>query len=455
MHEQNVLAWDFAKLETELKVRVLPVLFAAPTTRTALLATAGFRQWKTEPRDEDVDRMLFFFLFEKRLADLTEKIVSEASARDSTLLPPELATSDEWINRLLRFLWRVRKEAALCLGFRRGRQRWWLEELYFALAVYGLCNANPRWDYEPPQVLAALVSAGVAAARLERRTGLLRDQIVADDPPAGAVGSYRVPLAHAHRRWKADRLDDALVLLEKAHAAFPLAVPLRQEYAMVLVDLGDRKKTSEYREVSLKLLEPLRMLCRKYRDHETLARLGKVFRSHGDAVWHSQSHADFLNARANDLQYYDQARECYSEAFAFNDHYYPGINAATLAWITGDAAHAKTVAQRVRAICQGLKVGDLTEDDRIWLFATEGEACLLIGALPEAVRLYQDALDRIHPLQKKMAQTMYDQVCRLWWALGPSRVQGVVELFQAWARKHGDFTPGPFGNCTDLSGIVS
>src|SRR5207244_3833545 len=138
-----------------------------------LLAATGFPHWKTEPRDEDVDRTLFFFLFETRLADLTEKIVSEPSARDSSPLPRELATADEWINRLLCFLWRVRKEAALCLGFRRGRQRLWLDELYFALAVYGLCNAKPNWDYEPPQVLSALVSAGVAAARLERRTGLL------------------------------------------------------------------------------------------------------------------------------------------------------------------------------------------------------------------------------------------------------------------------------------------
>jgi tetratricopeptide (TPR) repeat protein len=263
------------------------------------------------------------------------------------------------------------------------------------------------------------------------------------------VGSYRVPLAHAHKKWKSQELDEARRLLEDAHEAFPLSVPLTQEYALVLVDLGERSKDPDLQAQALQLVEPLRALCRKFRDHETLARLGKAFRSQGDAAWASQTHAEFLQARANDLQYYQQAAECYREAFELNRHYYPGINAATLAYLTGDVAAAQAIAGQVRAVCQDLKVGRLNDDDRVWLFATEGEVCLLLDAASEARRLYGDALSRIRPAHQQMVQSMYNQVCRLRWALGPSRVGPVVALFRDWEKAHGTaLEPGPFGNCT-------
>jgi hypothetical protein len=318
MGSRNVLAWDFAKLETELKVRLLPQLFAQPDARSALMALPEFPHWKAEPRDPDVERTLFFHQFETRLAALTERIETEQDALEEARLPAVLSTAFDPVNRLLCILWRTRKEAALCLGFRRGRQRYWLNEFYFTLGAYGLCNAKPKWDYDPRQTRCALVSAGVAVAQLEKRLGTLRDQIAAEKPPAGSVASYRVPLAHAHRLWKQGSLESALALLESAHEQFGLSVPLKQEYALVLADMGEREKDPQRTHAALRLVEPLRDFCRTFRDHETLSRLGKIFRSHGDAVWHPGTRAEFLKARANDYQYYCQAKDCYRQAFEFN-----------------------------------------------------------------------------------------------------------------------------------------
>jgi hypothetical protein len=151
-------------------------------------------------------------------------------------------------------------------------------------------------------------------------------------------------------------------------------------------------------------------------------------------------------------QYYCQAKDCYRQAFEFNQNYYPGINAATLAWLTGSEAEARKTAGQVQKICQDTNVGHLTEDDRIWLFATEGEACLSLNNPPKAIQLYRDALDRVHPLRKHMTQSMYNQICRLWWGLGAPRLQGVLALFRDWEREHQvELAPGPFGNCTGAS----
>jgi tetratricopeptide (TPR) repeat protein len=450
MGERNVLAWDFAKLEIELKVRILPDLFNIPDARKALLELPGFPHWQADPRDEDVERTLFFYQFDARLADLTESINAEDFAQSLAPLPAQLATSSEPVNRLLRILWRVRKEAALCLGFRRGRQRKWLNELYYCLATYGLCNAKPSWNYEPAQVRCALISSGVAAARLERRTGKVRGQIAAGDCPSTPVASYRVPLGHAHRMWKAGLLHDSLSLLENAHKQFPHAIPLLQEYALVLADVAERDGGAENRTLALDLIRPLRRLCRTFRDHETLSRLGKIYRNQGDTVWTTgkHTHAEFLQAKLGDWQYYKQAQECYEEAFEFSRKVYPGINAATLARIVGDAAMAKTIAAQVIKICVDSMVDQLTDDDRIWLFATEGEAHVLVGAPAKAARLYELALASIHPLRKQMARSMYNQVCRLWWALGEAEIGAVADVFRRWENERGiALADGPFGDC--------
>jgi hypothetical protein len=56
--------------------------------------------------------------------------------------------------------------------------------------------------------------------------------------------------------------------------------------------------------------------------------------------------------------------------------------------------------------------------DSIWVLASEGEAALLIGDVDSAVRFYCSALKKTLPHETGIIQSMYNQLCRLHWALG-------------------------------------
>ena len=67
-------------------------------------------------------------------------------------------------------------------------------------------------------------------------------------------------------------------------------------------------------------------------------------------------------------------------------------------------------------------------EDQFWVFATEGEAALLREK--DAVPMYEEALSLLGDEEAGMAQSAYNQVCRLCWALGRERVQPVLDAFQ-------------------------
>lgn len=137
MARDNLLSWDFAKLETELKIRAYPCLF------------------------EDAKPHLFPRLvweFETELSRQTEQ-----SRRGGVWPPTQIGTSRERLQSLLLV---IRSLASLYLGREHGRPDDWLEEYYFALACYGVYSArflNPERRYR----MGSFISAGTAAARFE------------------------------------------------------------------------------------------------------------------------------------------------------------------------------------------------------------------------------------------------------------------------------------------------
>ena len=85
-------------------------------------------------------------------------------------------------------------------------------------------------------------------------------------------------------------------------------------------------------------------------------------------------------------------------------------------------------------------------DDRTWILASEGEASLLLGKREIAANFYKNALGSVLDSEKGTVQSMYDQLCRLHWALGKDAVELVIEVFDqaGWLAK---LDAGPFGNC--------
>ncbi len=80
-----------------------------------------------------------------------------------------------------------------------------------------------------------------------------------------------------------------------------------------------------------------------------------------------------------------RAYDIYLDAYARTLHYYPGINAATLAMHLGQEARGKEIAESIRAQLEG------NDDLYFWDEASLGEAFLLLGEYEKAVEAYSSA----------------------------------------------------------------
>lgn len=440
----NVLAWDFAKLESELKVRLLPEICNDPAvkselrrrSRLHLRCDADAAIPTDNPAVERAERMACFLAFEELLHEAALRIKTRTDAERIAPPPPSPPTPVAKLNRLLAVLLRVRKEAALWLGFERHKRlELWRNEINFALTVCGLLNV--RWDYDEVQQEAAIVSAGVAAARMSAIPAVLNSAIEAwAAAPSLDVPSYRVPLAALHRQWTARAYDAGRTVVEtlvlevesnptrfQARPAFRHAVPLIAEAALLEMECGFYAPAEE-------LLIDYRTQAVAYGDFETLGRIGRLFKDAGDRKWDefTGSFAEF--ARTAGWQMYRKALAVYEQSFAATGDCYTGINAATLALLTHDAEKAERIAARVADICG--RQHDHDKQDRYWLFATEGEARVVLGGaeLSKAKDYYASALQDLTPGQGGKASSSYKQLCRLWKALGDERVGCLLELFE-------------------------
>ncbi len=453
MSDKNVLAWDFAKLEMELKIRLLPDLCHQDEVVCDRLLKASTIK-AVEPSAEAhacpthtvhrARRLAAFLAFEELMHDRTLRIDSRVAAEALQPFCVKNRTGIQKLDRLIAVLLRIRREAALWLGFERHqRNKLWLDEYYFALAVYGLLNV--RWDYEVPQTECALVAAGVAAARMPSTPKTIAAQIGKPSSPPSKYVSYRVPLAIAHGHWKAKKYAEAQGFLEETilqvefeptHGAegsavpkrknirirpeFEHAIPLIAESALIEIECGEARLAEP-------LLESLRPVAKELGDFETLGRIGRLFKESGDRHWQDAgTKFEGLPGTAA-CQMYINALTVYEEAFLGTDDYYTGINAATLALLTGDAKKAIDYATKVADLCERLK--NISRHDRFWVYATEGEAALLRGNLEKAREFYHNAIAELSPGQGGMADSAYKQLCRLWKALG-EKVVPLLDLFE-------------------------
>ena len=134
----NLVGWDFVKLETELKIRALEAIYPPG-------GLAAFAEWVGA--------------FELRLARRTRACHDQheewPDRADATARPGE----PEKLARLEAVVLGVRREAAIHLGL---RNREWLHEYYFLLGCYALYTGHFE-NQSDRQRAAALVSGGVAA----------------------------------------------------------------------------------------------------------------------------------------------------------------------------------------------------------------------------------------------------------------------------------------------------
>ncbi len=331
MRPTNVLAWDFAKLEGELTRVLLPPLLDDPAVLDRLAGESGLRPKASggspTPAGQRADRLRAFLRFHELLDAQTVPITERAQA-ELLRPPPAPPPAPPRLARLLAVLLRIRKEAAIALGFDRpGRQGRWRDEYLFAAAVVGLLNAKTSWDYSEQERECALVGAGAAVARMGSVPGVLAAGAAAGAAD-GPFPSYRVPLAVAHALWTGKRFAAAAAFAERVVIEPPTgpllvirpaarhAVPLIAEAMLAVLERGEAVRPVEH------LLDrDLRPLARQFGDYETLARLGKLFKETGDRRWEESGLPFAQFRRTPGWQMYLKAKGVYAEAYAATGDY--------------------------------------------------------------------------------------------------------------------------------------
>jgi tetratricopeptide (TPR) repeat protein len=94
------------------------------------------------------------------------------------------------------------------------------------------------------------------------------------------------------------------------------------------------------------------------------------------------------NERAAQLE---RSFRAYQQAFAVTERPYSGINAATMALLSGQPQLATEIARRVRALAESELAHATDDDTRFWQLATLGEAALVLGEHDDARQWYGKA----------------------------------------------------------------
>lgn len=151
----------------------------------------------------------------------------------------------------------------------------------------------------------------------------------------------------------------------------PDSIRLRQLQALAMMRSGSPKGAR-------KILE-----CLASEGHDDSETIGLLASSH-KTFWKSGT-----GETAEKTQALKECAELYRGAFERTRDYYPGINAAAMAVLSGDLETGRRIAGEVREICiRGMAEGDHS----YWILATIAEAALIGGEAGQAVDHYKKAV---------------------------------------------------------------
>jgi class 3 adenylate cyclase len=172
-------------------------------------------------------------------------------------------------------------------------------------------------------------------------------------------------------------LDETALLENPSDPGRKLFVRIQQQRALALAQSGAAEEAGRI----------LQKLCHQGADDsETRSLLGRTYKDIATAE------IDLERRRKKFGEAFSIYHQAYLSALKKNDTdqaYYNGINAATLALLSGDSQTSDALARTVTDLCLS-KLKDLGEVEvSPWLYATLGEAHLLTGNQNEAKRWYR------------------------------------------------------------------
>jgi class 3 adenylate cyclase/tetratricopeptide (TPR) repeat protein len=171
--------------------------------------------------------------------------------------------------------------------------------------------------------------------------------------------------------------DAADVAIKEAHSGDDW---LKQRMALALAQMGSATRAQA-------ILTPL--AAKDSPNRETLSILGRTYK-------------DQWCANPANEHYLRQSFDCYNRAFEIEPpDFYPGINAATVAFLLGETDKAHGLARRVLEICQA-------QPEDYWRDATIAETLVILGDLDGAKKAYRAAVgaarDNLHALSSTRKQ---------------------------------------------------
>jgi hypothetical protein len=427
MARDNAVAWDFVKLETELKIRVYPYLF----------------------RGTLVDYVKRVHEFESVLTTRTEMIHDMNTDRQPDAqgnLTRPTVPGDRAGERLARLVLTIRQQAKRHLGQLRLRQRDWLEEYYFILLCYG-CAMAKMSSYEQRHLMAGFVAAGVAARRLHypqrhfdglianaRREAETHTERIRKCREARLEGivegvfkrrgrcaiSHHACLAFAKVWSRAGHgeprlLEASVVFLERLRQRYPHVLEIEEELVLALLELQD----PAYWQRAEEIMEDVDRRYSHAASDEMRSRGGRLYKDRGIALWGSEAARPDQAA----IDAFKSARELYRQAYDRRGSYYPAINVASLSYLIseGDSAAIQDEIGKAKDAARRY-AGPPRDEEAMWVEATRGEIHLLEGHHKEAARLYRSAVShsRCHAQAR---QSMLRQL-RLLLRVAPAEAKG-------------------------------
>ena len=247
-----------------------------------------------------------------------------------------------------------------------------------------------------------------------------------------------------HRLLNANQFSDASAAIEAALQAFPHAVPLRTESALVKAEQGDLA-------ASLRVVDPLRRLCWVFGDHETLTRVGRTYKNRGDKEWQKAGPPFRREAKGTPVwQLYQEAPCLIGTPRHQQGRLLPRRERGHTRVARGRSCRGTGIRREVLATCQGLQptlpgtetsTGSSSARGRRPSAPTDPHRDHL------ARSFYASALALVGSCEIRMVQASWNQLCRLWHILDHAVIGPAVEEFTQRQELWAILNPGPVGDC--------
>ena len=376
---EGVVAWDFVKLEFEMKVRFLGELLSSEDVIREIERLSNERlevllpEFPPEgvtplPSDAQHRKVLALMRLEYLLNEVSAEFEGMEGFRDfSSRIDSKNHALSRWLQIALTIRDECRESLQQLARERDGLHNGWLVDWNHAAVVYAI--QSMKYSYSKPQREFAWAAGGIAAGWLVRHFNLVAEGT--EIPFSESLRPHLLTLR------KAEDKKGALAQALKQAEQFTASPAVERELALLYLDNNNTEAAEQLLRSSGREKE-----AREVRDYEWFSRIGRVYKSRIPNDGSPLRGAEFSLR---------EAQHAYEQAWELSHHYYPGGNAAMIAAALG-LANTKALATQVKESVEKLMRTKPFHPERHWAYATLGDMNVILGEEELAKNAYVQAL---------------------------------------------------------------